>query len=109
MTITLITPELHTELETIAKENPELVFDNVGFEYLSREVKEEKAEQIARISEILKEHVKGFSKFFNFKPCKKRGLTLRFDYAWDQRFVGVGYLPLDHLRDGFPEGEKSQA
>lgn len=107
MTITLITPEIHEELRTIAEEHPELVFQNVGYEYLRPAVKEAKAEQIARISDILREHVWGFSEFFNFRMSGKDKdvLELRFNYVWERhlQFVGVGYLPVDWLRDGFPD------
>ena len=104
MHIELITPELHAELTRIYEEHPELCFQNNGYEYLSHEVQESKKEQIDRISEILKEHVTGFVKFFNFNRAKDGSMRLRFDYIWSPAFIGVGYLHLDHLRDGFPVG-----
>ncbi len=109
MQIKIITPELHAELAGLAADHPELCFQNVGYQYLGREVREAKAPQIDRIKAILKEHVVGFVEFFNFRNDKDRGLTLRFDFNWGAEdhslhFVGVGYLPLDHLRDGFPAG-----
>jgi hypothetical protein len=109
MKIKLISPELHAELTKIATDHPELVFANDGYEYIGSRVRDEKAEQIARIEAILKEHILGFSRFFNFYPQNgKRGLTLRFDYSWGESentryFIGLGYLELDHLRDGSPE------
>ena len=103
MKIKLITPELHAELMEIFDDHPELCLQNKGYEYLDRDVREAKAEQIDRISEILKEHVEGFVKFFNFK-LRNDGVYLRFDYYWDHGFTGVGYLNLDHLLSGFPEG-----
>lgn len=120
MQIILCSKEIHDELRQIAAEHPELVFDNNGFEYLKPEVREAKAAQINRVSEILKEHVLGFSKFFNFKPRKHdslRGdLDLRFDYNWSAEtlgmspyFVGVGYLPIKALHLGFEAcGMRSQ-
>ena len=106
MRITLITPEIHAELLGLLNDHPELRFQNNGYEYLSREVQEAKAEQIARISAILKDHVEGFVKFFNFNVGKDGAIRLRFDYVWDPHtgFVGVGYLNVDRLRDGFPVG-----
>lgn len=108
MQIIRITPEIHAELTALFNDNPELCFQNVGYQYLKSEVCEAKAPQIARITEILKEHVTGFVKFFNFRKDKK-GIVLRFDYDWGaedngRHFIGVGYLPLDSMRDGFPEG-----
>lgn len=108
MKIKFITTELHAELTKLAADHPELVFQNHGYQYIGREVREAKAEQLARIKEILKEHIVGFVEFFNFR-LDKEGIVLRFDYNWGAsegtlHYVGVGYLPLDHLRDGFPEG-----
>ncbi len=108
MKITLITPELHAELTALADTYPDLVFQNVGYEYIGREKREVCAPQITRIEEILKAHIVGFSRFFNFRRDNEE-LVLRFDFDWGAEdgslhFVGVGYLPLDHLRDGFPKG-----
>lgn len=107
MKVTLISEALYDEINKLITDNPELVFDNQGYEYLSFKVCNDKSSEITRIAEILREHVVGFSKFFNFK--KKRGKTfLRFDYDWGaanstMHFIGVGYLDLEHLRYGFPE------
>ncbi len=115
MQIKLCSQEIHDELLQIAAEHPELVFNNNGYEYLSREVQEAKAAQIERVSAILREHVTGFYKFFNYKHSTVHGLTLRFDYNWGAEdktlyFIGVGYLPLKALREGFKAcGMMSQA
>lgn len=90
-------------------EHPEIRFQNEGYQYLGEIIRRQKAEQLARIEEILKEHVVGFSKFFNFRTGAGGEIVLRFNYNWGaaegtMSFTGVGYLPLDHLRDGFPEG-----
>lgn len=107
MRIKPITPELHNELRSLFEQHPELRLQNNGYEYLSREVQQAKAAEIARIEAILKEHVLGFVKFFNFKTREERTIVLRFDYDWaadggSTHFTGVGYLPLDHLLHGFP-------
>jgi hypothetical protein len=105
MTITLIAPEVHAELEQIFQEHPELCFQNVGYEYLSKEIFDAKAPQIARINEILKAHVEDFSHFNNFRKARNDGgIVLRFQYYWSREpwFRGVGYVRLDWLRDGFP-------
>jgi hypothetical protein len=106
MQIKLCSQEIFDELHRIADEHPELIFQNNGYESLSRKVQEVKAAQIARVSTILREHVTGFSKFFNYKHNTVHGLTLRFYYNWGEEdktlyFIGVGYLPLKALREGF--------
>lgn len=102
MTIKLISQDTYDELESLARDYPDLVFQNEGYEYLKAEVTESRAVQISRISEILKDHVSGFVKFFNFKNSREHGLVLRFDFLWAPWFTGVGYLPIAHLKDGFP-------
>jgi hypothetical protein len=109
MKIKFLTPELHEELKTMQTDYPALTFHNVGYQYIDREVREAHKEQIDRISEILKEHVIGFVKFYNFKDYDDGRIVLRFDYNWGEedntlRFVGVGYVTLDQLLNGFPEG-----
>ncbi len=114
MRITLITPELHAELTKLSQDHPDLVFQNRGYEYIGREKREANAVPIRRIEENLKEHVVGFNRFHNFThgtagTVHEGLLVLRFDYDWGaedggRHFNGVGYLPLDHFRDGFPRG-----
>jgi hypothetical protein len=108
MKIKFITPEIHEEIKSIFDQNPELCFENEGYQYLPPHVREAKKEQIDRIEEILNEHVLGFVKFFNFRNNNGE-IRLRFDYDWGAEgggthFTGVGYVKLDHLRDGFPVG-----
>lgn len=107
MQITLIDQETYDELRQLCEDNPELRLQNIGYQYLRPEVREAKAPQIARITEILKRHIMGFLEFHNFKTGKDGEIVLRFDYDWGAEnqtmsFRGVGYLPLDQLRDGFP-------
>lgn len=113
MRITLCTPEIHAELVALFDNNPELNFQNDGYEYLHPDVREAHAEQIARIEDILREHVAGFYKtspFFNF-CMQKKGIVMRFDYDWGydggMHFSGVGYLGVDELRDGFEKRRKA--
>ena len=111
MHIKFITPELHVELKAIAETHPDMVFQNEGYQYVSTETYVKHAKQFARVTEILKEHVVGFVRFFNFRMDTPKGggdpvLVLRLDYNWGEAdgtryFVGVGYVTLDELRDGF--------
>lgn len=114
MQIKLITQEVYEELEKLQIEHPELTFQNVGYQYIGREVRDGKAKEIARIEDILKEHVTGFGEFFNFQLRDKGNATrdtfLRFDYNWGAAdntlwFRGVGYLNLRELRDGLSRGQ----
>ena len=109
MTIKLLTPELHAELKDIHARYPALTFKNEGYQYISPEVREAHKVPIDRISEILKEHVRGFVKFFNFRD-ETGEIVLRFDYDWGAgqnavHFVGVGYAKLDELLNGFENKE----
>lgn len=112
MKIKLLTPELYEELQTIQADYPELTFQNKGYQYLSPEVWEAHKEQIDRITEILREHVTGFSEFYNFRLNKEDAVVLRFNYNWGAAedtlyYQGVGYVTLDQLLHGFQE-EASQ-
>lgn len=106
MKIQRVTAEVADELISIAENHPDLVFQNNGYEYLSRRVWAANAAPIARVSEILREHVEGFQVFFNFRRSQSHGLVLRFDYLWTSFFRGVGYLPVSQLRDGFPSEQE---
>jgi hypothetical protein len=109
MKIKLLTPKLHEELQKIQADYPALTFQNKGYQYLSPEVLDAHKDQIDRITEILREHVTGFSEFYNFRHDKEGAVVLRFNYNWGAAegtmyYQGVGYLKLDHLLNGFPEG-----
>ena len=79
---------------------PELTFDNNGYEYLNREVQESHKEQIEEIKTILKETIKGFRSFNNFKPRESGTFDIRIQYLWGgSNFVGVGYFNIELLRD----------
>ena len=109
MTITLITEETYNILVNLQKEHPALTFQNNGFEYINKsKLSPEDLEAINSISKILAEAVKGFKKFFNFTLSKDEEVSIRFDYDWSADyegncipFIGVGYLYLDELLNGF--------
>lgn len=112
MQIKLIDQTTHNELKNIAEEYPELIFQNEGYQYIGREKREKHKDQLARISEILKQHITGFSHFDNFRMDNDR-LVLRFQYNWGEednsmRYTGVGYLSLDELLNGFDKIENSE-
>ncbi len=108
MQINLIDQETHAELVRLFEDYPALRLQNNGYEYLKPEVRGAHTTQIARIEAILKKHVTGFIEFYNFRLNRHAEIVLRFEYNWGAEdrilnFRGVGYLTLDHLRDGFPE------
>lgn len=88
MTIT----EAFIRLMEIRKENPDLTFDNQGYEYLSPEVKEKHKEQIEEISSIMKKFFPYFRRFDNFKPRKDGTFSIRFQGDWSNSFTGVYYF-----------------
>lgn len=92
---------IYEELTRIAKENPELIFDNNGYEYLSKETKLKHKEVIDEITQMMKAHDRGFSRFDNFKPRKNGSLELRYQAVWDRNngFIGVVYTPLENFKE----------
>ena len=103
-----------TEEERLTLENlstvPELIIEGTGHTYLYYGVKYKEGlssstiAQLETINNILVDVIKGFSSFSNFTP---KG-TLRFQYAWDSSFKGVGYISINQLHKGF-DPEESQA
>ena len=78
---------------------PELTFNNDGYEYLSREVKESHKAQIEEISAILKETVFGFVRFDNFKPRKNGSFAVRMQTKWSEMFTGVQYNDIEDFKN----------
>lgn len=102
MTIELMTPEAYAELNQIFNDYPILTYQNKDYDGIDRS-KFNKEEQQAdkRVAELLKAHVHDFVRFQNF-TIDKQGLTrARIQYRWDERFTGVGYLPLETFIKGF--------
>ena len=109
MKIELITPEQHETILNIYKSFPILTLENKGYEGINRsKLTEAEKEADKKINEILKNHIVGFSRFQNFKTNnKENNLTIRFQYDWSAEdknsipFIGVGYIKLDELLNGF--------
>tara|TARA_R110002020_G_scaffold400027_1_gene610115 strand:+ start:2755 stop:3063 length:309 start_codon:yes stop_codon:yes gene_type:complete len=89
------------KLEKLMEENPELVFDNDGYENLSKSVVERNKDSIKEVESILKKCVFQFIRFQNFKPRKDGSFAVRCQTDWADKdkplgsFVGVSYFPLD--------------
>lgn len=88
-------------LKEIATRYPALTFDNDGYQYLSREIKEAHKDQIEEIESILKTIIQGFTRFDNFKPItEKQPIRVRVHHYWSPAFEGVGYFTFDELEKG---------
>lgn len=89
-----------TKLTKIMESNPDLIFDNDGYENLSPKVVEANKDAIQRIEAILKECVKGFVSFQNFKPRKDGSTAVRYQvyYNDDRSFTGVAYTNLEEFK-----------
>lgn len=87
---------IYKELKRIKEEYPELTFDNDGYEYLSKAVKEAHKEQIDLLHKLLKSEIEGFVRFDNFKPREEQQtFDVRVQYYYDKSFVGVGYVNIE--------------
>lgn len=110
MTITLITQEVYDQVLDIYNKYPKLTLQNEGYQYIRKaNLNEEELNKFKEVNDILKQAIKGFSEFNNFRLGKKtQELQIRFqyDYSADVEirttpFTGVGYLYLEELLNGF--------
>ena len=82
----------------IYKKCPELTFNNIGYQYLSKEIQDKYAKEIKTIETILKKYIEGFSEFNNFKPrLENNSVVIRCQYYWGNGFTGVGYFKIDDI------------
>lgn len=87
----------YDRLTQIMSENPDLIFNNGGYEYLSKEVIAANKDAITEIEKIMRQCVKDFVYFNNFKPRKDGSYAVRCQiyYNDDRSFIGVAYISLD--------------
>jgi hypothetical protein len=108
MKIKLISEEQYNRLLTIQKEFPKLTFQNKGYDEIKESDLSEQ-DKVAReaVSSVLKEGIVGFSNFQNFKYDKNGEIKIRFQYNYGYdggiHFIGVGYILLDELLNGFKD------
>lgn len=90
------------KLRQLQAEYPQLTFDNVGYQYLSIEIRESHKAVIEEIESILSELIGGFSSFNNFIPSG--AVRFQYDYGHNDEnsihFIGVGYLNFEDLEGG---------
>ena len=107
MKIEFITPEEYNILNNIFENNKNLFLQNTGYEGIDkRKFTEADKDDFKKVTEILSKSVYGFSSFQNFRNSKKTGkpeLRFQYNYGYDggHSFVGVGYILLDELLNGF--------
>lgn len=95
----------YNRLNELRLKYPALTFENEGYQYISKEVREAHKEPIEEIEAILRKTFEGFSKFKNFKTSKKTGkpvIRLDYNYNYDGKgipFIGVGYFHLEIWKD----------
>ena len=89
---------VYDKIKGIYESNPELTFQNDGYQYLSKEVKDANKEAIAEIESLLDKAISGFSRFDNFNIYKDGTIRIRVQYRWSESFTGVGYFPLDDFK-----------
>jgi hypothetical protein len=92
--------DAYTELTKIMEANPALVFDNDGYDKLSPEIVEANKDAIKSIENILKQCVKGFVSFQNFKPRRDGSTAVRYQvwYNDEGSFTGVAYTSLEKFK-----------
>ena len=109
MTINLIPEREYSLLKSIQINFPNLTFQNDGYEYINKSKFSERDKKAFRIvSNILSKAIEGFSRLDNFRLTKKGEVQIRFQYAWDISFTGVGYLELVTLFEGFKNDEQCE-
>lgn len=110
MTIKLLSDSIYNRLVSIQKNHPILTYQNRGYdEFDKSKMTSEDKLAFDEVTKILKEHIKGFSSFQNFKlSIKSNDIFLRFQYDWSaddstirHYFIGVGYITLREFKSGF--------
>lgn len=110
MEITLLNKRYFNLLKSIQKKFPNLTFQNEGYQYLEGHVKlTDKDKQALKICyNILNTCIHHLFEFNHFKLRSNGDVIVRVQYNWDpghNPFIGVGYVPLIHLRHGFSYDE----
>ena len=107
MKINLITIEQKNSIVEIYNSTPILTLQNKGYEYIGKNnLTDEDKEKIKEVESILKTSICGFSSFTNFRLDKNDELQIRLQYNYgaedgDAYFIGVGYILVDELLNGF--------
>lgn len=106
MKIHLINKDTYNRILSIYKDNPVLTLNNNGYEeIMTNTLSDSDKIAIEELSSILEKHIIGFQRFQNFQNIKDI-IRIRFQYNYQEDpnqvyFIGVGYLELDELLNGF--------
>lgn len=116
MVLTILEQSDYDRLVEIQKNVPALTFKHEPYqEWIPSTFTEEDKNALNEVKSIMKKAIAGFSKFTNFYYSKNGDLRVRFYYDWSftlignttvregVSFVGVGYLELQELLNGFNE------
>lgn len=111
MRIELITQQQYNTLISITESNPALIYQNKGYDNIAKSsLTDSDKDAILKVSKILKESIKGFCSFQNFRLSKKGDLEVRFQYNYNYDggipFEGVGYIKVIELLNGFDQKNK---
>lgn len=103
MEITLIDEPTYNLLKSIQENYPNLTYQNTSYDYPDKSNwSDEDKKQFKIVTGILKKAIKDFVEFNHFKIYKDTGaIVLRLQYHYSVNFVGVGYIKLDELLNGF--------
>ena len=94
-----MTTSTYLALDHLRKNNPELTFDNDGYEQLDPKITKKHRLEIDEIERLLKSAVTGFVRFQNFKPRKDGSIAVRYQVKYDESFIGVAYTPLEKFKE----------
>ena len=107
MTITLLSATEHALLMKMFEDNPNLTFQNKGYDTLNlHNLPPDDQHKLLVINSLLRKCIGGFSSFSHFKVNAAGIPQVRFQYNYNHDnggipFVGVGYLLIDELLNGF--------
>jgi len=114
MTIEKISQEESNRVIELKEKFPLLVYEARGYDTPDKtEWTQENHDAFKEIEDLLKEHIVGFSSFQNLTYGGKGEEELRFRFQYNygaedntRSFIGVGYIKLRELTNGFDVKEK---
>lgn len=87
-----------TKLSELMQANPELTFNNYGYEKLSSEVMARNKAAVSEIEDVLRGCIRGFVRFQNF-VTNPDGVRYQVHYNPEGSFTGVAYTTLEEFKD----------
>jgi len=108
MKIELITQEQYDFILEVQQKHPELTLQNKGYETIDNKfISATALLALKDVHDILEEKIVGYKVFQNFKISKDNEVLIRFQYNYNYDggipFIGVGYIKLKELLNGFKE------